>query len=119
MLSNLAATLAVIAFGTLTGLSNLAELHSQEVQGMAMMLFMFACLVGAAFPDGAWRRALMLGLSVPFAHWVSLKTGQSLPYAMPDTATAFLAVVPAFIGTYLGVGLRRAYGAHEEKHPRA
>ena len=70
MLSNLAATLAVIAFGTLTGMSGLAELHTQEVQGMGVLLFMFACLVGAAFPDGAWRRALMLGFSVPFAHWV-------------------------------------------------
>ena len=119
MLTNFAATLAVIAFGTLTGMSGLAELHSVEVQGMAVLLFMFACLVGAAFPDGAWRRALMLGLSVPFAHWVSLRTGQVLPYPMPDQTTAFFAVVPAFVGTWVGVGLRRAYGAHEEKHPRA
>ena len=119
MLSNLAATLAVIAFGTLTGMSGLAELHSQEVQGMAVLLFMFACVVGAAFPDGAWRRALMLGFSVPLAQWVSQKTGQALPYPMPDQATAFLAIVPALVGTWLGVGLRRAYGAHEEKQPRA
>ena len=119
MLTNFAAALAVIAFGTLTGMSGLAELHSVEVQGMAVLLFMFACLVGAAFPDGAWRRALMLGLSVPFAHWVSLRTGQALPYPMPDQTTAFFAVVPAFMGTWVGVGLRRAYGAHEEKHPRA
>jgi hypothetical protein len=119
MLSNLAATLAVIAFGTLTGMSGLAELHSQEVQGMAVLLFTFACLVGAAFPDGAWRRALMLGFSVPLAQWVSQKTGQALPYPMPDLGTAFLAIVPAMVGTWVGVGLRRAYGAHEEKHPRA
>ena len=119
MLSNLVATFAVIAFGTLTGMNGFAELHSQEVQGMAALLFMFACVVGAAFPDGAWRRALMLGLSVPFAQWVSVKTGQALPYPMPDLSTAFLAVVPAFMGTWLGVGLRRMYGTHEEKHPRA
>jgi hypothetical protein len=119
MLSNFAATLAVIAFGTLTGMSDFPDLQTQEVQGMAVMIFMFACLVGAAFPEGAWRRALALGLTVPFAHWVSHKTGQVLPYPLPDLATAFLAVVPAFVGTYLGVGLRRAYGAHGEKHPRA
>ena len=119
MFTHLAATLAVIAFGTLAGMSAFPELHTQEVQGMAIMIFMFACLVGAAFPDGAWRRALALGLTVPFAHWVSHKTGQALPYPMPDLATAFLAVVPAFVGTYLGVGLRRAYAAHEEKQPRA
>ena len=39
---------------------------------------------------------------------------------MPDLGVAFFAVVPAFMGTWLGVGLRRAYvGTHEEKHPRA
>lgn len=115
MLTSFAATLAAITFGTVTGM---AELQMQEVQGVAIMIFMFACLVGAAFPDGAWRRALALGLSVPLAHWVSHKTGQPLPYPLPDLTTAFLAVVPAFVGTYLGVGLRRAYGEHQEKHPR-
>lgn len=115
MLTPLAATFAAVVFGTITGM---AELQSQPVQGVAIMIFMFACLVGAAFPDGAWRRALALGLSVPFAHWVSHATGQPLPYPLPDLATAFLAVVPAFVGTYLGVGLRRAYGDHQEKHPR-
>ena len=115
MLTHLAATLAAVMFGTITGM---AELQSQQVQGVAIMIFMFACLVGAAFPEGAWRRALALGLSVPFAHWVSHQTGQPLPYPLPDLATAFLAVVPAFVGTYLGVGLRRAYGDHQEKHPR-
>ena len=116
MLTNLAATLAVIAFGTLAGV---AELQTHEVQGMAVMLFMFACLVGAAFPDGAWRRALVLGLSVPIAHWLSHATGRALPYPMPDLATASLALVPAFVGTWLGVALRRAWAMHEEKQPRA
>jgi len=119
MVTNLAATLAAIAFGTLAGMRGFPELHTQEVQGMAIMIFMFACLTGAAFPEGAWRRALVLGLTVPFAYWVSHKTGQALPYPLPDLATSFLAVVPAFVGTYLGVGLRRAYGANEEKQPRA
>lgn len=115
MLTHLFATLIAITFGALTGL---AEVRAHDVQGPAVMLFCFAALVGAAYPDGAWRRALVLGLSVPLAQAISQATGRALPYALPDLAVSSLALLPAFAGTYLGVALRRLYVAQHEKHPR-
>ena len=113
MLTHLLATLATIAFGAVTGI---AELRAADVQRPALLLFCFACLLGAAYPDGAWRRALLLGLSVPLAQWVASLTGEPLPFALPDYAAGFLALVPAAAGTLLGVGVRRAYAAHHAPH---
>lgn len=113
MLTHLFATIITIAFGAVTGL---AELRAADVQRPATLLFCFACLLGAAYPDGAWRRALMLGLSVPLAQWVASVAGEPLPFALPDYAAGFLALLPAAAGTMLGVALRRAYAAHHATH---
>src|SRR5215213_7620155 len=89
--------------GTLTGLT---DLRAEQMQPAALTLATFGCMLGAAYPDGAWRRALVLGLSVPLAQVISSVTGVVLPYPAPRLGEAFLALIPAFVGTYLGVGLR-------------
>ena len=101
--------------GALTGL---IEMRAEQMQPAALSLATFACMLGAAYPDGAWRRALMLGLTVPLAQIISTATGVALPYPLPRLAEAFLAVIPALVGTYLGVGLRRLVDAQQQKHPR-
>lgn len=115
MLTSVTATLVAVLVGTLAGL---APIRAEDVQAPATLVFSFALLLGAAYPDGAWRRALVLGLSVPLAHGISHYTGRPLPYELPDLTIAFLALVPAFAGTLVGVGARRAYVAQQEKHPR-
>ena len=59
----------------------------------------------------------MLGLSVPLTHLVSHYTGRVLPYPIPRFADTFLALIPAFVGSYIGVALRRVVAPVKE-HPR-
>ena len=107
--------LAAVA-GALTGL---LEMRAEQMQSVALTIATFGFMLGAAYPDGAWRRALMLGLSVPFAQLISTATGVALPYPVPPFVEAFLALVPAFIGTYVGVALRWALGpSPQQKQPR-
>lgn len=114
MLTKLVVVLTV-AFGTLTGF---VDLHVTEVQLTAFLLTSFSCLLGAVHPVGAWRRALMLGLSVPLAHVVASVTGATLPYTADDPAATILFVVPALLGSYLGVGMRRLWSAQQRQQPR-
>jgi len=76
---------------------------------LALALFAAGWLLGATHPDGAWRRALALGLSVPLAHAVARLTHSVLPYATPSFAIACLAVIPAALGTLVGVASRRVW----------
>lgn len=104
--------LLTVALGTVTGV---VDVHVTEVQLTAFLLMSFACLLGAVHPVGAWRRALMLGMSVPLAHVVANVTGATLPYTVSEPAATFLALVPAFLGSYLGVGMRRLWIAQREQ----
>jgi hypothetical protein len=107
--------LLTVFLGTLTGY---VDLRVSDVQLPAFLLMSFACLLGAMHPNGAWRRALMLGLSVPLAHVIARVTGTTLPYTMESGASTFLALIPAFLGSYLGVGMRRLWVAQQKEHPR-
>jgi hypothetical protein len=42
-------------------------------------------------------------------------TGATLPYTVSEPAATFLALVPAFLGSYLGVGMRRLWIAQREQ----
>ncbi|HET7459485.1 MAG TPA: hypothetical protein VFJ74_17675 [Gemmatimonadaceae bacterium] len=112
MLTKAVLFLVTIALGTLVGFS---DLRMEEVQPVALMLLSFGLVLGAAYPEGAWRRALMLGLSVPLAHLVSQYTGRVLPYPVPSFAAGFVALIPAFVGSYIGVGLRRVVAPPREQ----
>jgi hypothetical protein len=76
----------------------------------AEVLFAAGWALGAMHPDGAWRRAVVLGLSVPLAQAVAAAAHVVLPYAPSSFAVACLAVIPASLGTWAGVAARRAWG---------
>jgi hypothetical protein len=115
MLTKTVLVLVTLALGTLVGYT---DLRAEEVQPAVLLLLSFGVLMGAAYPEGAWRRALMLGLSVPLAHVISHYTGRALPYPVPRFADTFLALIPAFIGSYIGVALRRVVAPAKEQ-PRS
>ena len=115
MLTKTVLLLLTVAFGTLVGYT---DLRPEEVQPAALLILSFAVVLGAAFPDGAWRRGLLLGLSVPVAHVIAQLTGRALPYPLPRFADTFLALSPALVGSYLGVGLRRIVAPAHKEQPR-
>ena len=115
MLTKTVLLLFTVAFGTVVGYT---DLRAEEVQPAALLLLSFAAILGAAYPEQAWRRGLLLGLSVPFAHVVAQATGTVLPYPVPHFADTFLALIPAMVGTYLGVGVRRLISPPQKEHPR-
>jgi len=103
MTGTLALLLTMVA-GVVAGVT---DLRSTEVQGSVGVLFAAAFFLAAWHPDGAWRRGLMLGMSVPLAHLVSQVTGQALPYTVEHPVATLLAVVPAMLGSMVGVAVSR------------
>ena len=115
MLTKTVLLFLIVAFGTMVGFT---DLRAEAVQPAALLIFSFAAVLGAAYPDSAWRRALLLGLSVPAAHVIAGLTGTVLPYPVLRFADTFLALIPAFVGTYVGVGVRRALAPAQKEQPR-
>ena len=96
-----------------TGLVALVRLGDPRTTAAPLTVSLFAAgaLLGAAHPEGAWSRALVLGLSVPLAQALAGAAHVTLPYAPANVGAAFLALVPAGLGTCVGVVMRRALGA--------
>ncbi len=98
------ALLLTVAAGVIVGVT---DLRSADVQGPVAVLFAAAFFLAAWHPDGAWRRGLMLGASVPLAHLVAQLTGRTLPYTVDHPASTLLAIVPAMLGTAVGMAVSR------------
>ena len=84
------------------------DLHNDEVQAAVLVLLVSGFVLGAIWPSGAWRWALILGLSIFVGDPIGVQLGAAPPW--PETGINFgslVALVPAFIGTYAGVGVRR------------
>ena len=77
------------------------DLHNDEVQATLLVLLTAGFTLGAIWPARAWRWALVLGLSIPVGdHLLAQRPG-------PINWGTVVAVVPALIGTYIGLGVRR------------
>jgi len=98
------ALLLSVATGVLVGVTGL---RTEELQGPGGVLFAAAFFLAAWQPDGAWRRGLMLGLSVPMAQIVSQLSGQALPYTVGNPYATLLAIIPAMLGTLVGIAVSR------------
>jgi hypothetical protein len=103
-MSGTLALLLTVAAGIVAGVT---DVRSSEVQGPVAVLFAAAFFLAAWHPDGAWRRGVMLGLSVPLAHLVSHFTGHQLPYTVDHPVSTLLAVIPAMLGTGVGMAVSR------------
>lgn len=98
------ALLLTVAAGVVAGVS---DLRSADVQGPVGVLFAAGFFLAAWHPDGAWRRGVMLGVSVPLAHLVAHLSGRPLPYTIDHPVATVLAIVPALLGTMVGVAVSR------------
>jgi hypothetical protein len=85
------------------------DLHNSEVQAAVLVLLVGGFLLGAAWPAGAWRWAIVLGLSIIVGDYAAPQLRLVARDPEPVNWGALLAVIPAFIGTYAGVGVRRIF----------
>jgi hypothetical protein len=84
-----------------------AALHGAGDLLVYVLLFMFGGLLGYIAPESPWRWGLVLGIWVPIGEIVY---AMSLPSGAPPAAQLLqplLALVPAFLGAYAGMLLRR------------
>jgi hypothetical protein len=91
-----------VGFGLLTGY---VDFHNDEVQLPALLLLVFAFLLGFAQPKGVWRWALAVGSGVPLVHLIGNTMGYSAPYPT-DSSILFLPVIVALAGAYSGALIR-------------
>jgi hypothetical protein len=103
-MTGMLAMLLTVAAGVVVGVT---DLRSTDVQGPVAVLFSAGFFLAAWHPDGAWRRGLMLGASVPLAHLVARLTDHPLPYTVDHPASTLLAFVPAMLGTGVGMLVSR------------
>lgn len=87
------------------------DLTNSEVQVTVVALLLGGFGVGWRRPPCAWLWASALGFSVPVAQAISLLIGLKPPYpnGMGTVLEAFLALIPAFLGTYSGVLVRSCW----------
>lgn len=82
--------------------------HNDEVQATVLCLLVFGFVMGLWRARPGWLWGLILGVGVPSAHLAGHMLGYVEPFPLePNTAASLLALVPAFIGVYSGVLLRK------------
>lgn len=111
MSSALSLVLSVLVGSTI----GLADFRAEELQTPGALLFSAAFVLAAWHPEGAWRRGMILGLSVPMAHAIAHLTGATLPYTISNPLLTLAAIVPAMMGTGIGMGVARL--RHHDEAP--
>jgi hypothetical protein len=82
--------------------------HMEPVGVTIALVALGGGALGLARPNGAWRWALVLGLGVFLWHLLEAAVGYRPPYpAEPSIFITLIAIVPALVGAYGGVLLRR------------
>lgn len=98
-----AAVLTALALGAF---AVSVDLHNDEPQAAALILVIGGGVLGLLAPHGAWRWAILLGLAIPVGDFLGPRLGLSSVAPQPFNAGAFVALIPAAIGTAIGAGLR-------------
>ena len=95
-----------IVFALFTGYLNT---HTDELLVLVPWVVVATTALGIAQPRWPWLWALLIGLAVPLSLILFYFLGLLVPYPNnpSDIAMSFLVVVPAFVGAYIGSGIRR------------
>jgi hypothetical protein len=112
MNSVLTRTLIPLAVAVAIGCFAVAvDLHNDEVQAAVLVLLVGGFTTGVIWPGGAWRWALILGLSILVGDTAAPRLGLVALPVQPVNWGALVAMIPAFVGTYAGVGVRSLFAA--------
>jgi len=95
--------LLALYLGLLVGLT---DLRPDDPQLPALLLITFGLFLGFAQPKAAWRWALVLGLWIPVLGLIARAAGVTNAQ-FSDVLFSLVALVPALIGAYAGVLVRR------------
>jgi len=95
--------LLALYLGLLVGLT---DLRTDDPQLPALLLITFGLFLGFAQPQAAWRWALVLGLWIPVLGLIARAAGVTNAQ-FSDVLFSLVALVPALIGAYAGVLVRR------------
>lgn len=95
--------LLALYLGLLVGLT---DLRTDDPQLPVLLLLTFGLFLGFARPQAAWRWALVLGLWIPVLGWIARAAGVTNAQ-FSDVLFSLVALVPALIGAYAGVLVRR------------
>ena len=93
------------------------DLAAGSPQVAATLIVVFAFLLSLTYPRRAWMWALLTAMFVPLANALVMELGYP-HFRRPESVyLSYLAFVPAFIGAYSAVFLRR-YAAKQEQKKR-
>jgi hypothetical protein len=100
-----------VVFGIVSALADFL-LPTQVVSGLIVA---FAFLLSLTYPVKAWAWALLIGVFVPLVNLFAYQLGVFNPRRFSQPVYfSYLAFLPAFIGAYAAVFLRR-YAAKQER----
>lgn len=83
------------------------DMHNDEVQAAAIVVFLGAGAVAFWRPRHAWLWGLLCGVGIPLGYCITLIAGTvQREWPQPMIAASLIAVIPGITGAYLGVGAR-------------
>ncbi len=94
----------VLGFAAITGY---LDVHATEVIVSLTCILLFSFIAGMLQPKGAWRWAILIGLSIPVSYFITFALGQRAVDAPRYPITLVVLVIPALIATYFGVLVNR------------
>ena len=83
------------------------DTHNDEVQAAILVILLSTATLAMIEPRAVWRWGLILGLSIPITYLIVPAFDMTTPFDMEGYMGTLLALIPAFIGAYGGVFLRK------------
>lgn len=100
--------------GVLVGLM---DVKATEVQLTVLLLLAFGFFAGFNQPRRAWRWALLLGVWVPIFAFIAMGVGLT-QFRVEQQFGSLIALIPAFLGTYAGVVVKRFSSSAQQDKAR-
>ena len=85
---------------------SLLDMHATEVQGTVLLILIASGLLGFILPRRAWLWAITIALCLPLTYLFANLLGHPSHNVEPNILATLIALIPAFLGAYVGVLLR-------------
>jgi hypothetical protein len=80
------------------------DFNNDEPQAAAILILVITILLGLILPRKAWLWAIIVACGLPGVYLLATSLGyEPISPPSPGWYASFLALIPAFIGAYLGV----------------